>query len=204
MIGTLMYEPDGSLSAGKMPAKYGHRGPFTSAPDWCAAWATDYIPWIRGRFWAGEAQKPGERHAREVFLRRLASEIHLITPDEISKDYVITLYDFDVSNVLVNDDLELVGIVNWEMAFTIPVEVSIAMMNMYAGVKKENATAVYDEEAMQFIAEVTAAEAALDAPRKISDKYGSVFGDIGVCMMLWNHNVLVNYEAAIDRAPKLV
>lgn len=195
--------PVGSYNIGILSGLFGTAGPFSLAPEWFTEWSI-HAHWYPKRWQQSGYLKPGDRQLKEAFLKRLASEINLIIPDELSESYCLTIPDFGNSNLLFNDELELVGVVNWEASATTPIDVSVAVMNVYAKFKPEIAGAFYDEEAKNYIADVAAAEDALGLPRKISHRFGSAIGDIGVCMVRFGDHEITNYDAIFNRAPRIV
>lgn len=195
--------PPGSYGFGPLQNVFSMGGPYDSASDLFTSWAAQSHSYLK-RWQRAGMLKPGDRQLKAEFLKRLASEIDLIVPDEQSESYSVTLPYLGDSNLLFNDDFELVGVVNWHKACTAPIDVSVAVMNTYAQFNPETAGVLYDEEARKYIADVAAAEEALGLPRKISHRFGSIIGDIGVCMTRFGPPDMFNYEAVLNRAPRIV
>ncbi|KAL3454441.1 hypothetical protein BJX65DRAFT_260508 [Aspergillus insuetus] len=122
-IGTIVKRADGSFDVGPLP---GLGGPFSTATDFCKAWAA------HAKFSQANAQI--QRCAQGVpAVKDLLQSIHDFPPrlselaSKISKydEGPFPLYHSDLytSNIIVDDCFRVLGIIDWEGACSVPWEV---------------------------------------------------------------------------------
>lgn len=120
--------------------------------------------------------------AVETFPKRLREAINMLASDITSNDYPILHPDFLIHNILLDDDYEIVGVIDWEYAHTVPLEVFAARMNMYASFNPQLAAQDFDEEGKQYIKDLSVAEMGMVSSSRLCGAFSSIFGDLGLCM----------------------
>ncbi|KAB5513256.1 kinase-like domain-containing protein [Coniochaeta sp. 2T2.1] len=196
-LGSLILKPDGGIDIGPLPAAFGFEGPFRSTADYFLSWARHNTTFKNSHLLGAH---PSLRQAAQAFPRRLASTVESLVSPEHSGDgaYPILHPDFLMHNILLDDDYEVVGIIDWEYAHSAPVEVFAARTNMYASFSPDLATSEWhddDDEGARYAADVEAIPS-----QKLSGVFGSLLGDVGLCMRLFEEGVAVPFDRVLDPA----
>jgi len=195
-LGRLVLKPNGGIDIGPLPAAFGFGGPFRSTADYFLSWAgynTDFRNSHRLR-------DPSLRRAAESFPRRLKSAIETLIPAGHSSSYPILHPDFLMHNILLSDEHEIVGVIDWEYAHSVPIEVFAARTNMYAWFNPDRAALDWGDEGRQYLADITSKEEDMHLSQKLSKTFGSLLGDIGLCMQFFEEGRAVPFDSVLDRA----
>ncbi|KAJ4309323.1 hypothetical protein N0V84_011562 [Fusarium piperis] len=114
-IGRLTLDPSGNVDIGPLPAAFGFGGPFILATDYFLSWANQDPKFKHQNMLNMELQ-----HATRSFPKRLRSTIHKLDKYADPGRYPIIHPDFQVQNILFNDEFEVVGVIDWESAYSAP------------------------------------------------------------------------------------
>ena len=196
-----MLEPDGGTKIGPLPEQFGFEGPFDSAVDYFLAWCRHNQTSVS----LHQIDKSDVDLIRSVerFPRRLESVIKSVLPPDISvPGYPIVHTDLGEHNLLFNDDHEIVGVIDWEYSFSAPMDVfaSLTMSNMYVTLDSERVTQCWSDEG-KYLLEVKACEE--NFTQKLSTKFGTLLGDLGYFMYLFQEGKTWHYDILLDRAEAL-
>jgi hypothetical protein len=199
-LGSLVLKPNGDVGIGPLPAEFGFKGPFDSTADYFFAWS-DHNPVFKNLDCLPD---PCLRKAAESFPRRLKLTIEekLLPVSRSDGDYPIVHPDFLMHNILLDDEYDVVGVIDWEYAHTAPIEVFAAQTNMYAAFDPERACLAWGEEGRQYLADIVREERGNDSSqsRKLSQAFGSLLGDLGFCMRLFEQGIAVQFDSVLDHA----
>lgn len=170
---------------GPLPSMFGHQGPHTSTSKYLLSWAA------HAEFALNDIPECGydefvASNAVE-FLPRLEAAI---TKNKLAIDssphegrYYIIHPDLTPSNVLFDDQWNLVAVIDWELSFTAPLEIfAVKMANHYYGDIKEEMGRLYLEDLKRH-------EEELGLGKKLSATFGSILGGLA--------NSMNNYEAGM-------
>uniref|UniRef100_A0A8H7NPL4 Aminoglycoside phosphotransferase domain-containing protein n=1 Tax=Bionectria ochroleuca TaxID=29856 RepID=A0A8H7NPL4_BIOOC len=127
----------------------------------------------------------------------------MLIPARSTHAYPIVHPDFLWHNILLNDSYEIVGIIDWEFARTAPIEGFAARMNLYGLFNSRLATQDFAEEGRQYIGDVAGAEIEMNVSQKLSEAFGSIFGDLGLCMQFYDEGRALLFDSVLDRAENL-
>lgn len=105
-------------------------------------------------------------------------------------------------NLLFNDNYDIIGVIDWEYAFSAPIDVFAARTNVYAKYDTEKVALGWGEgeekqEGLQYLAEVRACEETMGL--SLSTKFGSFLGDLGYCMNRYEEGSAGNFDILLDR-----
>lgn len=103
-------------------------------------------------------------------------------------------------NILLSDEYEIVGVIDWEYAHSVPIEVFAARTNMYAGFDPNRAALDWGDEGAQYLADVAEKERDMSSSHRLSQAFGSLLGDIGLCMQFFEEGTAVPFDSVLDRA----
>lgn len=205
-LGPLVLGPNGTIDIGPLPASFGFEGPFTSAVDYFLSWAADAkfgnSGFLRSPFEDNDGLRSLQR-AVISFSSRLKSVVEKRSPRNptaYENRYPIVHRDFLLHNILFDDTYNLVGVIDWEFAHSAPLEVFTALTNMYSYFDSKTLHAVTDgdEEGRQYIEDVKDEED-IRQGCKLSKTFGSILGDIGLCMMDFEEGRAVLFGELLDR-----
>ena len=203
-LGSLVLGPNGTVDIGPLPAPFGFEGPFSSAVDYFFSWAshaefgnTDFL---RDR----HEDNDGLRSLKQAvisFPSRLKSAMESRNPVGCENGYPIVHRDFLLHNILFDDAYNVVGVIDWEFAHSAPLEVFAALTNMYSLFDSKTLHAVTDtdEEGRQYIEDIMNEEKDTREGRKLSQTFGSILGDIGLCMTFFEEGRAVSFGDLLDR-----
>lgn len=170
---------------GPLPSAFGYQGPHTSTSKYLLSWAA------HAEFTPNDTSDSGydEFVASNIveFLPRLEAAI---TKNQLAIDssphegrYYIVHPDLTPSNVLFDDHWNLVAVIDWEFAFTAPLEIfAVKMANYYYGDTREEMGRLYLEDVKRH-------EEVLGLDKMLSTTFGSALGDLA--------NSMSNYEAGM-------
>lgn len=195
-LGCLILKPDGGIDIGPLPAAFGLEGPFRSTADYFLSWAAHNTSFKN----LHRLREPSLRRAAESFPRRLKSAIEHLIPAGHSSNYPILHPDFLMHNILLSDEYEIVGVIDWEYAHSVPIEVFAARTNMYAGFDPNRAALDWGDEGAQYLADVAEKERDMSSSHRLSQAFGSLLGDIGLCMQFFEEGTAVPFDTVLDRA----
>jgi hypothetical protein len=103
-------------------------------------------------------------------------------------------------HVLLNDEYKVMGVIDWEYAHTTPIEVFAARTNIYASFNPKRAALDLSEEGRQYLADVTCEEEHMNLSPSLSKTFGSLLGDLGLCMNFFEEGRAVPFDIVLDRA----
>ncbi|KAB5582236.1 hypothetical protein GE09DRAFT_1210888 [Coniochaeta sp. 2T2.1] len=200
-LGSLILKPDGGIDIGPLPAAFGFEGPLRSTTDYFLSWARHNATFKNLHLLGAH---PSLRQAAEAFPRRLVSAVEsssLVPPGHSGGGgaYPILHPDLLMHNILLDDDYELVGVIDWEYAHSAPLEVFAGRTNMYASFSPDLAASEWhddDDEGGRYAADVEEAT----SQKKLSGVVGSLLGDVGLCMRFFEEGVAVPFDRVLDRA----
>lgn len=101
-------------------------------------------------------------------------------------------------NILLNDEFEVVGVIDWEHAHSAPVGVFAARTNIFVRFDTANATLGWDDEGAQYVADIEAIKNS-DSADKLSLALTSPLAILGLCMQLYEEGRAIPFDRAMDR-----
>ncbi len=206
-LGSLVLGPNGTIDIGPLPASFGFEGPFTSAADYFLSWAAHAkfgnLDFLHDRVEDNDGLRSLKR-AVISFPSRLKLAVEKRSsrnPTVYENRYPIVHRDFLPHNILFDDTYNIVGVIDWEFAHSAPLEVFTALTNMYSCFDSKTLHAVTDrdEEGRQYIKDVIDEEKDIRQGCKLSQTFGSILGDIGLCMTYFEEGRAVSFGELLDR-----
>lgn len=105
-----------------------------------------------------------------------------------------------MQNILFDDAYNVVGVIDWEYAHSAPFEIFAAATNMYARFDSKTLHAVSEgDDARRYVEDIKDLEKDIQGPRKLSETFGSVLGDLGCCMTCFEEGSAAPFEKVLDR-----
>ena len=208
-LGSLVLRPNGTIDIGPLPATFGFEGPFTSEADYFLSWAAHAkfgnLDFLRGRPEDNDGLRSLKRAATS-FPSRLKSAMEKTSsrnPTTCENRYPIVHRDFLLHNILFDDTYNVVGVIDWEFAHSAPLEVFAALTNMYSRFDSKTLHAVTDsdEEGRQYIEDVMDED--IRQGCRLSKTFGSILGDIGLCMTYFEEGRAVSFGELLDCYEKI-
>jgi hypothetical protein len=190
-IGSLVLGPNGTVDIGPLPAQFGWEGPFESAKDYFCSWGANaehpnqaYVQDRRG------SDQENKQNMRE-FPTRLKLTMEKKPPGSVpgyEKRFPIVHGGFSWHNMLFDDELNVVGVIDWEHTHSAPLEVFAINNNLYHYHREPHE---YDIDAGEpYIEQIKGLEKDLEKNTgkvcKLSQAFGSILGDIGEVMASWD------------------
>lgn len=122
-------------------------------------------------------------------------------PTAYENRYPIVHRDFLLHNILFDDTYNIVGVIDWEVAHSAPLEVFTALTNIYSCFDPKTLHAITDrdDEGRQYIKDVMHEEKDIRQGCKLSKAFGSILGDIGLCMTYFEEGRAVLFGKLLDR-----
>ncbi|KND89022.1 Altered inheritance of mitochondria protein 9, mitochondrial [Tolypocladium ophioglossoides CBS 100239] len=194
-IGCLVLDSSGEVGIGHLPAAFGFQGPFNLPADYFSSWVGQN-PKFKNLQHLNDLSL---RHATESFPGRLGSVIHKLNANGLCGRYPVLHPDFFMHNILLNDEFEVVGVIDWEYAYSVPIGVFAARINMFARFDSVKATLDWDDEGAQYIADVERMEGNMDLAHKLCKAITSPVGILGVCMQLYEEGTAVPFDKVMDK-----
>jgi len=210
-LGSLVLRPNGTIDIGPLPAAFGSEGPFASEADYFLSWAAHAkfgnSDFLRGRLEDDDGLR-SLKHAVISFPSRLKSAMEKTSSRNLTtceNRYPIVHRDFLLHNILFDDTFNVVGVIDWEFAHSAPLEVFAALTNMYSRFDSKTIHAVTgsDEEGRQYIEDIMNEEKDIRQGCKLSKAFGSILGDIGLCMTYFEEGRAVPFGELLDRYEKI-
>jgi hypothetical protein len=138
------------------------------------------------------------------FPSRLKSAVEKRSPRKptgYGNRYPIVHRDFLLHNILFDDTYNVVGVIDWEYAHSAPLEVFAALTNMYSSFDSKTLRAVTDrdDEGRQYIKDVMEEEKDIGQGCELSKSFGSILGDIGLCMTYFEAGRAASFGKLLDR-----
>ncbi|KID94310.1 Protein kinase-like domain protein, partial [Metarhizium majus ARSEF 297] len=198
-LGSLVLKSNGDIDIGPLPAQFGFKGPFDSMADYFLAWTTHNASFKN----IHQLKDPKLIRATKSFPQRLKLTTETLMAARSSRTYPIVHPDFLMHNLLLDDSFEVVGVIDWEFAHTAPIEVFAARMNMYASFNPQQATLDLNEEGKQYVGDVACTEMGMSASPRLSETFGSILGDIGLCMQFFEEGRALSFDTVLDRTEKV-
>jgi hypothetical protein len=205
-LGSLVLGSNGAIDIGPLPALFGFEGPFMSAADYFLSWAAHALfknsVFLHARFKDNDELRSLKR-AVISFPSRLKSVVEKRSSRNLTtceNRYLIVHRDFLLHNILFDDTYNVVGVINWEFAHSAPLKVFAALTNIYSRFDSKTLHAVTDgdEEGRQYIQDVMDEEN-IRQGCKLSKTFGSILGDIGLCMTYFEEGRAVSFGELLDR-----
>lgn len=125
--------------------------------------------------------------------------IDLLTANDGPLKFPIVHPDFGLHNILLNDDYEVVGVIDWEGAYSAPVGVFAARTNMFASLDVVNGTLAYDEEGADYVSLIATMGRDDISWRELSIALGSVVGALSLCMMVYEEGRAIPFDIFMDK-----
>lgn len=173
-----MLKDDGTAYFGPLPSIFGHEGPYTSTSEYLLSW-TAHAEFALGYTSDVEYIESTTDKTLEFLLRLEASIIkNKLAIDSSPHEgcYYIVHPDLTPSNVLFDDQWNLVAVIDWELAFTAPLEIFAAKMaRHYFGDTREDMGRLY-------LNDVQHHEKELKLNSKLSASFGSTLGNLAKAM----------------------
>ena len=144
-------------------------------------------------------EEPDLRRAAESFPQRLKASIQRYRPARRSNRFPIIHPDFLMHNILLNDEYEIVGVIDWEYAHSAPMAVFAARTNMYTYFDAEDAALHWDEEETRYMVDVIDREKEMNLSPQLSQTFGSVLSDLGLCMQIFEDGHAVPFDRVLKR-----
>jgi hypothetical protein len=120
-------------------------------------------------------------------------------PSANSLVYPIVHKDFLLQNLVFDDEYNVVGVIDWEGAYSAPFDIFVALTSMYFFFDPKLLHMVPKEEGEAYRAAVLDEEDKMHHPNKISLSFGSTIGDIGYCMSMFEEGRFVQFSGVIQR-----
>lgn len=171
---------NGTFDISTLPGSFGFQGPFTSTSDYLLSWTNSATFGAAAGEWVGSTPYVEYAH----FVTRIALEFqsHLqvtiiknksaidSTPNE--GRYYIIHPDLHPGNVLFDDDWNLVGVIDWEFAYTAPLDVFvIKTLGRFYGDTTE-------EPGKSYLEDIKRHEAKIGMGTMVSGSFGSTLGEL--------------------------
>lgn len=177
---------------------FGHQGPHTSTSEYLLSWANhaqfplnDALDSGYDDFVAGNAIEFIPHLQTAIIKNQIA-----INSSPHEGRYYIVHPDFTPSNVLFDDNWNLVGVIDWEFAFTAPLEIfAVIMANRYYGDIKEEMGRLYLEDIKFY-------EKQLGMDKTLSTAFGSTLGDLAISMYHYEAGMAFSLLGAVERFEK--
>ncbi|KAI9742400.1 MAG: hypothetical protein M1818_003933 [Claussenomyces sp. TS43310] len=205
-LGSLVLGPDGTIDLGPLPASFGFQGPFTSEVEYFLSWAAHAkfgnLDFLRDQPEDNDKLRSLKRAAISFPVRLKAAVEQRASRSSIGYEtsYPIVHRDFLLHNILFDDTYNVVGVIDWEFAHSAPLEVFAALTNMYSLFDSETLHVVNrDEEGRQYIEDIIDREKDFGQGCKLSQTFGSILGDIGLCMTYFEEGRAVSFGELLDR-----
>lgn len=186
---------NGGIDIGPLPSSFGFDGPFDSTADYFRSWASHNTKFKN----LHKLPEPILRQAAESFPRRLNLTIEKLIPSDHSSNYPIVHPDFLLHNILLNDEYDIMGIIDWEYAHSAPIEVFATRTNMYASFDPERTALSWSEDERQYLADIASHEEGNKSSQKLSKITGNPLGELGLCMQLFEEGRAVRFDLVLDR-----
>lgn len=174
---------------------FGYQGPYYSTSEYLLSWAA------HAKFALNDTPDSGYDdfitcNAVE-FLPRLEAAIArnklVIDSSPHEGCYYIVHPDLTPSNVLFDDKWDLVGVIDWEFAFTAPLEIfAVKMANHYYGDPKEEMGRLYLEDVKRH-------EKQLAMDKKLSTSFGSTLGNLANSMHHYEAGMAFSLLGAVEK-----
>ncbi|KAH7317343.1 hypothetical protein BKA65DRAFT_411058, partial [Rhexocercosporidium sp. MPI-PUGE-AT-0058] len=203
-LGSLVLGPNGTVDIGPLPASFGFEGPFSSAMDYFLSWAAHTkfgnMDFLRDRPEDNDGLRSLKR-AVISFSSRLKSAMESRNLVSCENSYPAVHRDFLLHNTLFDDAYDIVSVIDWEFAHSAPLEVFAVLTNMYSPFNSKTLHAVTDtdEEGRQYIDDIMNEEKETRQGRKLSQSFGGILGDIGLCMTFLEEGRAVSFGDLLDR-----
>jgi Phosphotransferase enzyme family len=205
-LGSLVLQPDGTVDIGPLPASFGFEGPFTSAADYFLSWAA-HAKFGNTDFLCARLEDNDRLRSLQQavisFPSRLKSAVEKRSsrsPTTRENRYPIVHRDFLLHNILFDDTYNVVGVIDWEYAHSAPFEVFAALTNMYSRFDSKTLHSVTDsDEGRHYIEDVMDEEKDIRQRCNLSKTFGSILGDIGLCMTHFEEGRAVSFGKLMDR-----
>ena len=205
-LGSLVLGPSGTVEIGPLPASFGFEGPFFSEADYFLSWAAHArfgnLDFLHSRQ-EDDDRLRNLKQAVVSFPSRLKSAVKTSLENSISCEnrYPIVHRDFLLHNILFDDAYNVVGVIDWEFAHSAPLEVFSALTNMYSRFDSKTLHAVpdSDNEGNEYIEDIVDEEYRIGHGCKLSKTFGSILGDIGLCMTYFEEGRAVSFGGLLDR-----
>ncbi|OJD24731.1 hypothetical protein ACJ73_03910 [Blastomyces percursus] len=207
-LGSLVLGQDGTIDIGPLPAAFGFEGPFSTQADYFLSWAAHAkfgnLDFLRGQYEDNDMLQNLKQNVI-LFPSRLKSAVKMSSQNTIACEnrYPIVHRDFLLHNILFDDAYNVVGVIDWEFAHSAPLGVFAALTNIYSHFDSKTLHAVPDSnnEGEQYVEDI------MDEERqhgcKLSTHFGSVLGDIGLCMTHFEEGRAVFFGELLDRYEKI-
>lgn len=209
-LGSLLLGPNGTIDVGPLPASFGFEGPFSSDADYFLSWAAHAkfgnVEFLRSRQEDSDRLRTLKQEAIS-FPSRLKSAMATLSrnPTTDGNRYPIVHRDFLLHNILFDDTYNVVGVIDWEFAHSAPLEVFAALTNMYSRFDSTTMHAEPDmnNEGKQYIEDIIDEERGIRHGCLLSETFGSILGDIGLCMIYFEEGRAVLFGELVDRYEKM-
>jgi hypothetical protein len=210
-LGSLVLGPNGTIDIGPLPTSFGFKGPFTSSEDYFLSWAAHAKFGNSDFLCARSEDNDGLRRLKQAVIS-FPSRLKLAVEKRSSRNpiscedrYPIVHRDFLLHNILFDNTYNVVGVIDWEYAHSAPFEVFAALTNMYSRFDSKTLHAVTDtdEEGRRYVEDVVDEEKDIGQGCKLSKTFGSILGDIGLCMTYFEEGRAVLFEELLDRYEKI-
>lgn len=201
-IGSLIFGADGMVDIGPLPASFGFQGPFSSPIDYFLSWSAN-AKFKNSKFLLKQSNDDTTlkalKHEVECFPARLASALE-DRPPTGGTSYPLVHKDFLIHNILFDEEYNVVGVIDWENTHSAPFEVFAALTNMYSHFDSKALHMVPNEkDGKAYIHDVMHEEVKMKLANKISSSFGSILGDIGYCMNLFEEGRATCFTHVLKR-----
>ncbi|KAM0415906.1 hypothetical protein ACHAPT_013117 [Fusarium lateritium] len=193
-IGRLTLDSSGNIDIGPLAAAFGFGGPFTLATDYFLSWANQ-----GPKFKHYNMLTPDLQRATRSFPKRLESTIPKL--DKYAGPpgrYPIIHPDFQMQNILLNDEFEVVGVIDWEYAYSAPASVFAARANMFLQFNATKATLEWNDEGAKYMVDIETIDK-LDSADRLAPALTSPLAILGWCMQLFDEGRAVRFDQIVDR-----
>lgn len=206
-LGTLTLESEGKFPIGPLPASFGSSGPYTSSADYFISWAEN-AKFRNPNFLLPQPEDDTEIQKLKQATLSFPGLLKLTIVNQSSEHlsayegiYPIVHGDFLLHNLLFNEAFEVVGVIDWENSHSAPLEVFAAATNMFSHFNPKTLRVNFHEnqQGLQYIEDVKAKEKHLCQESGLSKAFGSLLGDIGMCMARFEAGTMVLFGELLDR-----
>ncbi|CRK23650.1 hypothetical protein BN1708_013747 [Verticillium longisporum] len=193
-IGCLVMASNGGIDIGKLPQEFGLQGPFTQPADFFWSWVANNRTFKNLEQLADVDLK----RATEAFPTRLASVIDKLTANNVVRNYPIVHPDLGMHNILLNNDYEVVGVIDWEGAYSAPIDVFAARTNMFASLDVDNGILAINAEGIDYESVIASMEKDDESIHVLLTALRSVVGGLSLCMKMYEEGRAMRFDRFIE------
>lgn len=192
-IGCLTFDSGNNIVIGHLPVAFGSQGPFTRAADYFLSWC-DQDPEFKN---LPRLNNPLLKSATQSFPKCLKLAIQKVRNDKTCR-YPIVHPDFGLHNILLNNDFEIVGVIDWEHAHSAPAGVFAARTNIFARFDATNMSLKWDNDGAIYMTGFERIKNP-DPAKRLSMALTDPLAILGFCMQLYEEGRAIPFDEVLNR-----